>query len=578
MAAKSAVSVSPWSPFSARDLALVVLIPVALLLPLLNKAFHIDDPLFVWTAKQVLETPFDFYGYLTNWSKTETRMYEIMQNPPLLSYYLAPFGAALGWKEWVLHALMLPLTALGAAGTYMAARRFCSMPLLAAGIVVFSPGFLVSASQIMSDVPMVACWSWALYCWMRALDDDRPGWAVAAALLIGLGALTKYFAFSLVPMLLVFTWLERPDRRAQLWYLLIPVAMLLAFEAVTYRLYGVGLLNDAGRFAAQHRAAYGADTVRKIQVAVAFTGATMASTLFFIPWLWSRAATAGWAALIAAIFLFNLSAPSARVMATVYLVNINNPGSEIISSEAVSATTFQLLQWSLWTVGGLHMFVLLALALNQRRDPSALMVALWIGGTLFFITVINHFVNARVILPLALAAALLMVWRLERIRAGEEPAAALPLRFAWCAVALAGVLSVSLNYLDYRLAGSSRDAAAEVMSQHTGEGTVWFSGHSGWQYYMQELGAKPVDEKRVTAMPGDTYVLPSNNWQPIPINASLVKSHRHLTFPVPRWGTTSHYQVYAGFYSDGAGPLPYVFGPVPEEVYLVVDIGAIREL
>lgn len=576
MAGKNTVDTSAWAPLSRRDLAILVGLPLLLLLPLLNKAYHIDDPLFVWTAQQVLKTPFDFYGYMTNWSKSETHMYEVMQNPPLLSYYLAPFGAVLGWSEWIMHGLMLPLTALCAAGTYMAARRFCRMPMLAAGVVVFSPAFLVSAAQVMSDVPMVACWSWALYCWMRALDEDRPGFAIACGVLIGVGALTKYFAFSLVPLLLVYTWLERPDRRGMLWYLLIPLGMLLAFEAVTYRLYGVGLLNDAGRFAAQHRAAYGANTLRKIQVAIAFTGATLASSVFFIPWLWNRMAVAAWGALVLAVFLLNYFVPEIRVLATVYLVNIYDPGGDIVTSTSVSATVFQLLQWSLWTVGGLHLFALLAVALFQRRDNAVLMITLWIGGTLFFIGLINHFVNARVILPFALAAGLLVVWRLERLQdQGEAPL--LPMRYAWCALVAAGLLSTVLNYVDYRLAGSCRQAAREIMADYHGGGKVWFSGHSGWQFYMEEQGAFPVDEKRATLLPGDLYVLPSNNWQPIPINGALVKDYHHVTVPVPRWATTSHYQVYAGFYSDAAGPVPFMFGPVPEEVYLVVEVGSIRE-
>ena len=195
-----------------RDLLVVAVGPAVLLLPFLFKAFHVDDPLFVWTAQRILEHPTDFYGYITNWSRQETFMWEIMQNPPVLSYYLAPFGAAFGWSEATMHLAMLPLTVMASTGIYMAARHFCNRPLLAAGVALLTPGFLVSASQVMSDIPMIGCWAWALYCWVRGVREEREWLCVLGAFIIGAGALTKYFCFSLAPLLFVFTLMEKPQR------------------------------------------------------------------------------------------------------------------------------------------------------------------------------------------------------------------------------------------------------------------------------------------------------------------------------------------------------------------------------
>src|SRR5215475_8135491 len=33
----------------------------------LDKAFHIDDPLFLWTARQITAAPGDFFGFELNW-------------------------------------------------------------------------------------------------------------------------------------------------------------------------------------------------------------------------------------------------------------------------------------------------------------------------------------------------------------------------------------------------------------------------------------------------------------------------------------------------------------------------------
>ena len=86
------------STVSRRDAALAVGLPWLLLLPFLGKAFHIDDPIYLRVAQHVLESPWNFYGFSMNWYGTLQPVYEINQNPPLLSYYLAPFGAVFGWS------------------------------------------------------------------------------------------------------------------------------------------------------------------------------------------------------------------------------------------------------------------------------------------------------------------------------------------------------------------------------------------------------------------------------------------------------------------------------------------------
>ena len=62
----------------------IILICLTLLciLPFIGKAFNFDDPLFIWTAKQINIHPFDFYGYRINWYGSEMSAAEIIKNPP----------------------------------------------------------------------------------------------------------------------------------------------------------------------------------------------------------------------------------------------------------------------------------------------------------------------------------------------------------------------------------------------------------------------------------------------------------------------------------------------------------------
>src|SRR5437879_5859100 len=112
------------------DQLLLAGLTLAMLLPFLRKAVHIDDPLFLWAAWQIQAHPADFYGFTVNWYVVEEPMHAVTKNPPLASYYLAAGAALFGRSEASLHAAML-LPAIGVViGAYRLARRLCSQPLI----------------------------------------------------------------------------------------------------------------------------------------------------------------------------------------------------------------------------------------------------------------------------------------------------------------------------------------------------------------------------------------------------------------------------------------------------------------
>jgi 4-amino-4-deoxy-L-arabinose transferase-like glycosyltransferase len=118
--------------YDRRNLLIVLLVMFFCLLPFVNKAFHIDDPLFLWSARHILTEPLDFYGYSANWYGTMMPMAKIMQNPPLTSYYIALIARVFGWSEIALHLAFLLPAMLAAIGTYYLARPFCRSAHVAA--------------------------------------------------------------------------------------------------------------------------------------------------------------------------------------------------------------------------------------------------------------------------------------------------------------------------------------------------------------------------------------------------------------------------------------------------------------
>src|SRR5947208_15540734 len=113
-----------------RDAFLAIAAAVAALAPFLNKAFHIDDPLFLWMAQQISTHPADPYRFAVNWYTTTQPMFSIMQNPPLSSYYMALIASLFGWSEPAMHAAFLVPAAPAVLGTFFFARPPSGSPLL----------------------------------------------------------------------------------------------------------------------------------------------------------------------------------------------------------------------------------------------------------------------------------------------------------------------------------------------------------------------------------------------------------------------------------------------------------------
>lgn len=553
------------------------LFPVLLLLPFLDKAFHVDDPLFIWTAKHLLHDPIRFYGFEINWKVELEPIYKLMQNPPLLSYYLAPFGAMFGWGERAMHIAMLLPTAFAGAGVYLVARRFTAYPLVAALLVIVSPAFLVSATQVMSDVPMMALWLWAMHCYFRGLEEEKEGWCAAGGLLIGLAALTKYFGASALPLLLVYTLLQPRRLWRFAWYLLIPLAMLLVYEFVCNRLYGLGLLVDAQRYAAQYRAEHYVPLPVKVLTGLVFVGGCSMPLALLAPWLWGRRAFQWMLRLMLVVFAAHVLWPGISILNPVYLLNLDDPGASKYTDVQVFGDWGQFAQWTVFFFAGVQVAFLAVNDIRVRRDARAVVLFCWVAGVLFFVCYMNHFVNGRVVLPLVPAAVLLAMRQLERRH--EAKLGALE-RICIAPLAAGLLLSGAVACADYALANSSRHAARVIMNEpHSG--TVWFSGHSGFQYYMEELGGKPIAIRgkgvSIVSPNGDFAVLPSNNWNPIPLGRHLSGTNRKFIFRVLPWLATSQPLRHAGFYSDEAGKMPYVFGPVPLEEYVMVAVAPLRQ-
>ena len=491
-------------------------------------------------------------------------MADVTENPPLASYYAALVGSVAGWSERALHlAFLVPALAV-VLGTYRLALKVTRFPLLAALATLLTPGVLVSATSVMCDTMMVAFWVWAVVLWAEGLDPFKPSYLLAAGVLITASALTKYYGAALIPLLAAYSLVRL--RRSGWWmfFFLIPVLTLGAYEIWTAHLYGHGLMGAAATFAATQRETQQGSTIARTLVSLSFAGGCAASALALSPivWPWKRLLAGILPSVFAAFALIFESVPFGMRV-----------GGEYAAHSLKVHWMLTSMQLTLCILSALAMVALaIAEVWGHWRDATSWLLALWVLGTLYFAGFVNWTVNARSVLPLIPAVGLLVFRRLERVPQVLPPRASF--FGAVAGLTIAGVIGLLVTISDFTWANSAREAAHLVYKKTRAErGRVYFVGHWGFQYYMQALGFTPGDELQYKLSPGDIIVVPMNNTELARTPRGIVLSRQEeLELLKHNIAATMSVDLGAGFYSSMWGPLPFSFGPVPPERYELLRV------
>ena len=91
----------------------------------------------------------------------------------------------------------------------------------------------------------------------------------------------------------------------------------------------------------------------------------------------------------------------------------------------------------------------------------------------------------------------------------------------------------------------------------------------GFQYYLQQWGARPLNLARSEIYSGDVMLIPANNTGVVLLSSDRIFPIEELTFPSFAFFTTHAADTGAGFYSSVHGPLPWAvdYGP-PAKSYM----------
>ena len=484
-------------------------------------------------------------------------------NPPGLGYFIAAAAWLVGWSEPALHAVFLVPAALAGLGTYRLAARLCSMPVLAVLATVLTPAFLVSGASVMSDMPLLALYVWAVFWWIVGIEEGRWRHLAFAAALIVLGMFVKYAAVTLVPLLAAYTLLQAPRRWKVLAWFLAPVAAIAAYHFLTLSLFGKSMVFGTVAFASEHTSEDRVlSFVHRSLVALAFSGGCLASVVCFAPLMWR-----GWRRwLVFALWPIALGA----------LFALGRLDSRLIAPESGVRWGFAL-QASLMIAAGIHLAVLAMASIRREDFAHGALLCLWVLGIVVFAGSVNWTVNGRTLLACAPAAGILVA---RAIAAKSNPPLAPPLpkegdsgsagaspspawmagisyRFALPVIA-SFVVAWSVASGDASLANSHRDAAHELDAKFRDpKPAVRFQGHWGFQWYMEAAGFRAYNDKEGLT-PGSVLIVPRNS--PSTLETAQPFLHPRLVLGVrnsPPVRTMSR-ETGAGFHSHFWGPLPFV--------------------
>lgn len=504
----------------AWELAVAALFTLALLVPFVSKPFNVDDPFYLKMAGQISADPLRPYSFSINWSGQTRDVWEHSEAtfPPLVPYYIALVAGLFGSSPAVLHLFFLIFPLAAAFSLYFILKKYTTNPLPWTLTAVAAPAFIVPATGIMLDLPLSALMLSSTALFMRGVDRDRAALVGAGAVLAGLALLAKYTGMLLVPLFLTYLFLEKKLKYA--WWLAVPAAFFGLWCLHNELVYG-----GMHFFRSASRVGKGISAHKLIAVPLFFSGALAFPAA-------SLLSARGREITVAAV-------AAAAVFALAFAVSRAAVASVFIAVFFVSSCFFLYKAASTGFEGKTFITAWFALS-----GALVLMVEPWVSGRYML-----------VVLPPALVFA-------AKVIKYEKITLVLTL-FAGLAAATA----------DLRWARVYPEAARYISAKYGAGHDVYFTGHFGFQYYMEQAGMKALETDNPPS--GPAVLAACALADPQRPGPDLVKRLSFMEyskaadrFPVrvagPKCG--------AGFYSSLWGILPYSLSAEPLEEFAVFRI------
>lgn len=130
-----------------------------------------------------------------------------------VGFYLfeAVFFAIFGISPWVSRLAILPFAILAALFWYRVVRYYSPPPVAFFSTIIYGclPSLFLYQQATMLEIPCLALSLGAIYCWLKLLQTERPGYIYGVAFFSASAMLTKQTAIFLVPLFLLHLVVER---------------------------------------------------------------------------------------------------------------------------------------------------------------------------------------------------------------------------------------------------------------------------------------------------------------------------------------------------------------------------------
>ncbi|MFZ0430528.1 MAG: glycosyltransferase family 39 protein, partial [Acidobacteriota bacterium] len=463
------------------------LLAIAINLPFLGQAFHIDDPVFLKVAENTSRDPLFAQDLPILFEGVSVPDLASAEHPPLIAWYMA-LAARLGggFSEVVLHTAFLLFPAILAVATYSLARRFTSSPAIATVALLVSPVVFVMSHTLMTDLPLMALWTASVALFVHGLDSGRMRWAWIGGITAALATFASYAGLCLVPLLAAYSVLKKQP--AGLLPSMLPVPAFgawLALNAVHYGRFTPGPLLNHYLFV-EKVLAPGLIGDKLIYAVVVLGGATL-FPLALVALGTVRRIVAGFLLAVALVFITEVRAYD--LPAAACFVGLFSAGFVAL--------------WEIFRSFGRSLRSLRSLPSEAADD---LFLGLWFTGALAFCVLVYLTGAARYLLPAVPPFILMVVRRAELRTGGRLLHLAVPALFATAIMALAAATADFQFARIYReFAGS---LAASAASREPGR-RVWFTGEWGFRAYLERLGGRELGRRDPRPRPGDRLIVPT---------------------------------------------------------------------
>lgn len=173
-----------------------------------------------------------FFDEAQYWLWSRELDFGYFSKPPLIAWLIRLATEICGDAEWCIRAPSPILYTVSSIFVYLAGRALYGARIGFWSAVVFAtlPGTSVSALLVSTDVPLLVCWTLALYGWIKLVETQRMNYALLVGAAVGVGLLAKYAAIYFFLCIAIDAWTDRRAREALgqgRWLALVGLALAL---------------------------------------------------------------------------------------------------------------------------------------------------------------------------------------------------------------------------------------------------------------------------------------------------------------------------------------------------------------